>query len=347
MGRKTNRVLITTQEDIDKINCDNKELMEDFLEYLKATDHSLETIKVYKSNLNIFFVHLMKQFKNKNFEDIKKKDLVKWQNYLLDNGLSSARIKNIRSTLSSLSDYIENILADDDDRYEDFRNIINKIPAPNSNSVREKTILTEEDCKYILDTLIERKQYQVACAFALANSSGRRKSELLRIKRSHIDDRYLMYNCLYKTPDKIKTKGKGRVGKLLNVYILKPKFKKYFDLWMKERERLGVPNDIDEIFVVKKKDGYKIATTDTFNYYATIIENIIGKPFYWHSQRHYFVSELCRYNIPAEVIKDIIGWADTSLISVYNDNSVDSELGKYFNSEGIKQTKESSFLDIK
>lgn len=346
MGRKTNRVLVTTQEEIDLINEDNKELMEDFLEYLKATDHSLETLKVYRSNLNIFFVYMMKHFKNKNFEDLKKKDLIKWQNYLLENNLSPARIKVIRSTLSSLSDYIENILADDDDRYENFRNIINKIPAPNANTVREKTILDEKDCKYILDTLIKREQYQIACAFALANASGRRKSELLRIKRSYIKEDYLMFGCLYKTPEKIKTKGRGKVGKLLNVYILKPKFKKYYDLWMEQREKLGVPDDIDEIFVVKKKDGYKPANTETFNYYAKIIEDIIQKPFYWHSQRHYFVTELCKNNIPSEVIKDIIGWESAEMIGIYRDLSVDSELGKYFNANGIKKVKESSLLNI-
>ena len=115
---------------------------------------------------------------------------------------------------------------------------------------------------------------------------------------------------------------------------------------MEQREKLGVPDDIDEIFVVKKKDGYKPASTETFNYYAKIIEDIIQKPFYWHSQRHYFVTELCKNNIPSEVIKDIIGWESAEMIGIYRDLSVDSEMGKYFNANGIKKVKESSLLNI-
>lgn len=346
MGRQTNKVLLTTKEEIDSINEDNKELMEDFLEYIKATDHSEETVKVYKSNLNIFFVYTVKFFKNKRFIDIKKKDLIKWQNYLLDNGLSPARIKNIRSTLSSLSDYIENILADDDDNYKDFRNIINKIPAPKPRTVREKTILSEDDCQKVLDTLVKEKQYQVACYFALVMASGRRKSELLRIKRSYISNENIVSGCLYKTPDKIKTKGFGKGGKLLNVYILKPLFKKYYDLWMDERKRLGVPDEIEEIFVSKSNGIYKCADVSCFNRYAMIIEKILGKPYYTHSMRHYFTTMLCsKYNLPAEVVRQIIGW-DSDMIKIYNDAEVDDELDKYFNEDGVIEFKSGTLSDL-
>ena len=33
------------------------------------------------------------------------------------------------------------------------------------------------------------------------------------------------------------------------------KFKPYFDLWMEERKRLGVPDEIEELFVSQNKDG--------------------------------------------------------------------------------------------
>ena len=49
MGRQTNFVLNTTQEDIDNILPDNKELMEDFINYLESTDHAKTSLKVYKN----------------------------------------------------------------------------------------------------------------------------------------------------------------------------------------------------------------------------------------------------------------------------------------------------------
>ena len=191
MGRQTNFVLNTTQEDIDNILPDNKELMEDFINYLESTDHAKTSLKVYKNNMEIFFVYLLKHAKNKDFVNIKKRDILNFQNYMIKNGLSSSRIKNIKSTISSLSNFIESIL-DEEEKWEDFRNIVNKIPAPNPNAVREKTVLADEDCQRLLDYLVENKQYQKACAFALAWASGRRKSELLRIKRSYIDEK--IYN---------------------------------------------------------------------------------------------------------------------------------------------------------
>ena len=67
MARKTNRALVTTEEERNKILEENKELVEDFLNYLETTDHAPKSINVYKSNLNIFFVWLMKFAKNKDF----------------------------------------------------------------------------------------------------------------------------------------------------------------------------------------------------------------------------------------------------------------------------------------
>lgn len=344
MARKTNRVLITTQEEIEKILPENIELMEEFLEYLETTDRSSETIKVYQSNLNIFFVYCQKHLKNKDFVDIKKRDIINFQNYMVKNELSSARIKNIKSTLSSLSNFIENIL-DEDEKWEDFKNIINKIPSPVGQAVREKTVLEDEDCQRLLDYLVENKKYQQACVFALAWSSGRRKSELLRIKKSYINDENLMYGSLYKTPEKIKTKGRGK-GKLLNVYILKSKFQKYFDLWMDERERLGIPDDIDELFVTKQRGEWQAMKISTLNSWADAFGKFLSVDFYFHLMRHQFTTALHQANIPASVIKDLIGWESLEMVSLYTDIHIDDELGKYFSEEGIKQVETKSLNDL-
>ena len=135
MSRKTNRVLVTTEEEINQINPDNVELLDDFLNYMEATDHSPSSIVVYKSNLRIFFVYLLKYCKNKDFVDIKKRDIMNFQNFLIKNGLSPARIRVLRSSISSLGIFIENIL-DEEEKWENFRNIVNRIPAPNMNTVR-------------------------------------------------------------------------------------------------------------------------------------------------------------------------------------------------------------------
>lgn len=344
MARKTNKVLQTSEEEIKLILPENIELMEEFLDYLETTDHSPTSITVYKNNLHIFFVYCQKHLKNKDFVDIKKRDIMNFQGFMVKNNLSPARIKNIKSTLSSMSNFIENVL-DEDEKWEDFKNIINKIPSPTKQEVREKTILEDEDCQRLLDYLVENKKYQQACIFALAWASGRRKSELLRIKRSHISEENLMYGSLYKTPEKIKTKGRGQ-GKMLSVYILKAKFKKYFDLWMEEREKLGVPNEIDDIFISKKKNVWQPMKISTLDSWSIKFSEFLGVDFYFHSMRHNFCTALHKANIPASVIKDLIGWESLEMVSLYTDIEVDDELGKYFSEDGIKQVETKNLGDL-
>ena len=40
MARQTKKLFNTTQDDIDKINPDNLELIEEFLDFYEATDHT-------------------------------------------------------------------------------------------------------------------------------------------------------------------------------------------------------------------------------------------------------------------------------------------------------------------
>jgi integrase len=332
MPRKTSRVLTVTPELWQEVDTDNKKLMDDFLEYLRSTDKSPGTIKQYTSDLKIFFCWNLKNNKNKYFVDFSKRDMLRYQNWILnDLKLSSNRIRGLRSALSSMSDYIEKML---DDEYPDFRNIINKIPAPVRQEVRDKTILTEEQVQYLLDYLVERKKYQQACVFALAIASGARKAELLRFKVSHFSDENIIYGALYKTPEKIKTKGRGSLGKMIPKYVLVNKFKPYFDLWMEERKQLGL-GDNDILFWKKEKDTFIPAKISTLNSYSLTFSKILGIDFYFHSNRHYFTTALCKANIPADVIKDIVGWSSVAMVSLYNDSEIDEELEKYFSSQGI------------
>lgn len=346
MARKTKKVFATTPEEIAKINPDNLELIEDFIDYFITTDHSEKSAKVTRSNLNIFFVWLMNNRKNKDFCDIKKKDILAYQSYLMKQGLSPARIRALKSSLSSLSTYIEDML-DEEEKWEDFRNIINKVKNPVLAPVREKTVLEDEKVQELLDLLVEKKQYQRACALALAWASGSRKSELLRFKVSYIDDSNLKFGgVLYMTPEKIKTKGRGQQGKLLEKYVLANKFKKYFDLWMEERERLGVPSDVEWIFIAQENGEFVQMKESTLDSYAKAFSKMMGEEFYWHCMRHNFTTEMLRSGIPAEVVKNLVGWESIDLVSTYDDRPKDEVLGRYFTEDGIKQVEARGLGDL-
>ena len=58
--------------------------------------------------------------------------------------------------------------------------------------------------------------FQEACALSLAMESGARKAEF---KVDFFKPEYIVHGSLYRTPEKIKTKGRG--GKMLNKYFSK------------------------------------------------------------------------------------------------------------------------------
>jgi len=341
MGRKTRYEILVTPELLDQVSKENIELMNEFLQYLTSIGRAKTTIEKYEGDIKIFFVWNLKNNKNKIFIDLEKRDIIRYQSYLITNlEESSSRIRSLKSALSSMSNFVENIL---DKEYPNFKSIINKVPAPPLQLVREKTILEDKQIENLLSTLIENKQYQKACLLALACASGARKSELLRFKVSYFVEKNIIYDSLYKTPEKIKTKGRGN-GKFINKYVIVAKFKPYLDLWLQQRKELGI--ECDELFVIKKDNKWITLEISTIDSYAETFSKLLNINFYWHSLRHHFCSYLCKCNVPNSIIKDIIGWENEIMINTYNDIQTDDELGKYFDKDGVKQIKKTSLDDV-
>ena len=346
LARTTTKLFNTTPEDLKLINPDNMELIEDFMQYYSATDHSEKSMKVTRSNLNIFFVWLAKKRKNIDFCKIKKKDILAFQSYLMSADMSPSRIRALKSSLSSLSKYIEDML-DEDEKWENFKNIVNKVPNPVLAPVRVKTMLEDSQIEELLDFLVSKGQYQKACVLALAWASGARKSELLRFKMSYITDENLRFGgALYMTPEKMKTQGRGKQGKMIERYVLADKFKKYYDLWAEERERLGVPKDVDYMFITKSDGKYVPMQESTLDSYAKTFSRFLNCDFYMHSLRHNFTTGLLRAGIPAEVVKELVGWASVDMVGVYDDRPKDEVLGKYFTDNGIQIVESKGLGDL-
>ena len=340
MARKTTKNRLTDAESIAAINPENAQLLEDFLEYLRSTGKSAATIGVYKNDLEIAFVWAMKHNRNAPFVNWTKRNIIALQNWLVnENKNSPARVRRFKATLSSLSNYIESIL---DDEYPNFRNIIHKVESPVAQPVREKTVLSEEQLNYLLDTLTEAKQYEKACMVALAMCSGRRKAELVRFKANYFDDENIIYGSLYKTPETVKTKGRGN-GKYLYCYTLAKKFKPYYSRWMEERERLGIKS---EWLFPLHDDPTQHLNAQTLNSWAQTFTRILGVDFYFHALRHYFTTHLVRMGLPDDVIQVIIGWTSADMLRLYTDIPVDEQLGKYFDESGIKSARQTSLSGL-
>lgn len=340
MGRKTKMNHITSPELLAQVNKDNIRLAEDFYNYLRSVKRSETTIAGYANDLEIFWAWNLQHNNNKFFCDIKKRDIVAYQGWLLnENENSPARVRRLRATLSSLSNYIESVL---DDEYPDFRNIINKIEAPVNEPVREKTVLSDEQCQKLLDILCAKEKYKKACLLALAMFSGRRKAELVRFKVDYFTEDNVVFGSLYKTPEKIRTKGRGD-GKMLTCYTMKKGFKPYFDLWMQQRQALGIDS---EWLFPDPDDPSKQMKVNTIDSWMVSFSKILGVPVYAHAFRHYFTTHLVKSGIPETVVTEILGWADVSMCSVYVDMDADEQISQYFKDGEILSGPQKGLHDL-
>ena len=202
---------ITSEETTKQINPDNILLMEDFLDYLKSIDRAPQTISSYKSDLLIFFTYVLQNLNNKNFVDITKRDYARFQSFALESwGWSPKRVRRVKSTISSMSLFIENML-DEEPEFEGFKRLVNKVENPANSEVREKTVLSDDEVQLILDTLLEKGKLQACCAIAILAYSGMRKAELLQMRPEYFDEEHIVFDALHQT-ELIRAKGRGKNG---------------------------------------------------------------------------------------------------------------------------------------
>ena len=162
MPRKTKQNEITSPELLSQVNPENIRLKHDFIAYLQSVQRSPKTIAGYANDLDIFWVWNLQNNGNKFFPKISKRDYAAYQHWLInENGNSPARVRRLKSAISSLSNYVENIL-DDEDEFKGFRSTVRKIENPAMQQVRKKTVWSDEALDKLLDDLLASGQNKKA-----------------------------------------------------------------------------------------------------------------------------------------------------------------------------------------
>ena len=321
----------------------NRELKKEFLNYLKAINRSEGTIRQYGSDLDIFFCWVLQNAGNKDFNKITKRDIIAFQGWLInDNQNSPARVRRLKATISSLSNFCENILSDEEEEYASFRSIVRKIENPPLQPVREKTVWEEEELEELLRKLTDSGEFEKACMLALGVYSGRRKAELCRFRVSDFaEDKLVCGGALYKS-DPIRTKGRGD-GKIIPCYTLAKKFQPYLDNWLKERKEKQIESEW--LFPDQNGPNGQIAIS-TLNSWANVFSRMSGRDFYWHSLRHAFTTGLAKAGIPDGVIQSIVNWESADMVRLYKDIDADEEIGMYFQDGEIKAPERKTLGDL-
>lgn len=344
MPRKTRQNDITSPALLAQVNPDNMRLKRDFIAYLQSVQRSPKTIAGYENDLDIFWVWNLQNNNNKFFPQITKRDFAAYQHWLINvNGNSPSRVRRLKSAISSMSNFVENVL-DDEPEFQGFRSTVRKIENPAMQQVRKKTVWSDEELDKLLNDLSASGQHKKACALALAMCSGRRKAELCRFRMSDFsDDNLVCGGALYKTTEPIQTKGFG-LGKYIYCYTLAKKFKPYLDAWTAQREAAGIES---EWLLPSALDPSEQISETTLNSWANTFSRMSGHDFYWHSIRHFFTTHLAKLGLPDNVIQEIVGWESSDMVRVYKDISAEEQISQFFDENGeIRHDAAKSVSDL-
>jgi len=220
-----------TDEMWKQVNDDYRNLVEEFV---AVQNHSPATKKQYISGLKQFGWFLYDSMNNKPFYKLTKRDFLRYISYLRDDRkLSSSALGFKKACVSSLCNYIENVVADEDENYKTFRNFTRGLPAIPKNKVYEKVKVSYEEFKEMMNVLESDENYLGMAWLATAFLVGARRSELTQLRTEILD---------YEVPEKqnyvlshmVRGKGKSTDGKPLN-YMIPLEVLDYWRKWIDNR----------------------------------------------------------------------------------------------------------------
>ena len=279
-----------TDEQWLSVNKKNRKIVEEFLR--ESTQLSSQTISQYESALKIYFYWIKENADDKDFDQIKSRDYLLYQNFLTRRGLSSSAVRLKRAAISSLNMFIETY-------YEElkFRNYITKkIAAPPQAFVHEKEPMTLDEYAHMCRVLEDRKMWQQLAYLKFTFSTGCRRGESVQLLKEVINyekntrdvkvkDEHgneIVKQVSYYVTHKIRCKGRGKEGKV-RVFQFDEDSMNAIKQWLDVRGQ----DDCPYVFVSKTKDGKtKNLNPATLNLWSkTVFEKILGRRFHPHILR--------------------------------------------------------------
>lgn len=310
---KIEKLQEVTDEMWEDVHSDNKKFMKKFL----GQKHlSPQTLKQYESALKQFFYWVKEECDNEAIYDLKPRDALDYQNFLIERGLSSSAVKLKRSAVSSLCGYIEVYYSD---KYPTFRNIYNKnIQNPPSAKRHEKVPLTKEQFEKLITELKKRNATQQVAYLLFSYSTGCRRAEARQLLREVVNYKRVKDKDGKEKPfymsNSVRAKGRGIEGKTRK-FAFDERAMKAIKEWEKERH-----DDCPYVFATKDKNGeYRQISANTFNYWChKTFSDILGVRVHPHLLRssratHIVVNE----GKDIKAAQKLLGHQDVTTTEIY------------------------------
>lgn len=303
---------------------EHRNLTEEFLEV--NTHLSLQSKKQYTSGLRQFFYFVHITLKDKPMWEISKRDFLRYLSFLDNHKMSSSGKSFKKACVSSLCNYIENVILDDEPKYSNFRNFTKGLPAIPKNQVYDKVKITRDEYEFMLNELRKQGNFLGMAWLAVAWLVGARRSEILQFK-SEIINYDIPEGQNYVLSNIVRGKGSSEDGKPLK-FMINLEALKYIKLWLKNR---GYEHEY--IFTIKYNGNIKqISETWADDFCAKTLSNILGRRVNPHIFKSSCISELLEQGVDiALVSKYVAHHNDISTTSKFYDlRDFEEEKNKIF-----------------
>lgn len=291
MGQTAKHSEEITDEMWAQVNEFNRKMVEEFLE--NKVELAEKTHIVYTSGLKIFFWWVKENLDNKPCIEIKKKEFIKYLNWLTKRGLSDSAIKFKKSVVSAFCSYIMNYY---EDEYPTFRSFVTSdMKVVQTGYVHEKEPLTTEEYNALCKKLEELEKWQILAWLKFSYSTGCRRAEARQLLKEVVDyspiiktitvtdddgKKHDVQSVSYKT-HKIRCKGRSIVGKVRQLQFSQDAMDA-IKKWLEVRGE----DDCPYVFVVKDRTGARQVGEGVFNDWCSgLLTQLVGRRVHPHLLR--------------------------------------------------------------
>ena len=285
-----------------EVNEFNRNMVQEFLEY--KVELSEKSKIQYTSALRIFFWWVKNNLKDKDCVEIKKKEFVRYLNWLTNRGLSESAIKIKKSIVSSFCNFVVEYY---EDEYPTFRSFVtSSMKVVKTGYVHEKEPLTPDEYEKLCNDLREREEWQKLCWVMFSYRTGCRRAESRQLLKEVVDYPVIEKEITvvdengveqkavskYYMTHTIRCKGPSVVGKQRKL-----KFSEDVMEAMKKWLEVRGDDDCPYMFVVKYKDGsaHQVGENVFNEWCAGLFTQLVGRRVHPHLFRESIATNLVVY----------------------------------------------------
>lgn len=319
------KIPTVTEQEWQEVNQFNRKIVEEFL--LQQAHLSNATLGQYRSALRIFMRYIKEHEQNKPITDLKPRNALKYQNWLINLGLSPNAVKFKRAAISSLCGYLEVYYSD---LYPTFRNIYSKaIPSPAKAPVYEKTPLSKDEIELLISELEKREEYQMIAYILVSYCSGARRAEVRQLRKEIADYNKVEGKPYYMTHT-VRAKGRSKQGKQTKL-IIDDRAMDAIKKWLEIRGQ----DDCPFLFVHRNGSVVEQVSLSAFNYWCSdVFSKIVGHRVNPHRFRVSRASHIVlEEHKDIKVVKRLLGHADISTSQLYVVGDDTDDLDDLFDDE--------------